>query len=200
MAEKRRYTVTLPDHVADAVESRAKPLGASPTEYAGAVLRWWFGQGCPPVTHDEAALLAAAMKKRVKPLPDDLNAWSLDPKSLYTVTDDKVVKKLLAQLGIPNLFAHASEHDEVRMSVAFDNHPTHWLQLDFFKGVDEPDGNGLSFTAHPKASVTRKEMIQKLQAEAKEMGTTKPFVFSQIPMLENPEHGTQTAVTVKSTC
>ena len=199
MAEKRRYTVTLPDHVADAVEARAKPLGATPTEYAGAVLRWWFGAGCPPVTHDEAALLAATLKERLLPIPDDLNAWSLDTRHDYAITDDKIVGKLLAQLGIPNLFAQAAEHDEVRMSVAFDNHPTHWLQFDFFKGVDKPDGNGLSFIAHPKASVTRKEMIQKLQAEAKKMGVTKPFVFSQIPMLEKPASGQQTPTTAKTT-
>lgn len=193
MAEKRRYTITLPDHVADAVEAHAKHLGASPTEYAGDVLRWWFGRGCPPVTHDEAALLEAAIKARVKPVPDDLNIWALDEKSMYTVTDDRDVENLLLQLRLPNLFAPAIEHDEVRMSFAFDNHPTHWLMLDYFKGGDTPDKNGLLFTAYPKVSTTREEMLKKMLAEAKRMKGTGPFNFSQIPMLAKKHAGNQSA-------
>jgi hypothetical protein len=193
MAEKQRYTVTLPDHVADTIAARSKPLGATPTEYAGHILRWWYGQGCPPVTHDEAALLAVAMKKRLKPVPDDLNVWVLDEKSVYAITDDKIVEKLLSQLGLPNLFAQAVEHDEVRLSVAFDNHPTHWLVFDYFKGGDAPEKNGLSFNAYPKVSTPRAQMLDQLQAMAKQMSANKPFTFSQIPILEKKASGNQTA-------
>lgn len=194
MAEKRRYTITLPDHVADSVEAHSKLLGASPTEYAGDVLRWWFGQGCPPVTHDEAALLEAAIKKRVKPVPDDLNIWALDEKSVYKITEDQIVEKLLLQLRLPNLFARALEHDEVRLMVTFDNHPTHWLMFDFFKGGDTPDKNGLMFTAYPKVSTTREEMLKKMAEEAKRMESKSPLTFSQIPMLEKKHAGIQSAV------
>ena len=193
MAEKRRYTITLPDHVADSVEAHSKLLGASPTEYAGDVLRWWFGQGCPPVTHDEAALLEAAIKARVKPVPKDLNIWALDEKSVYKLTDDHIVETLLLQMRLPNLFASAIEHDEVRMCVVFDNHPTHWLMLDFYKGGDTPDKNGLAFTAYPKVSTTREEMLKKMAKETKRMESKRPLGFSQIPMLEKKPSGNQTA-------
>ena len=193
MAEKQRYTVTLPDHVADAVAARSKPIGATPTEYAGHILRWWYGQGCPPVTHDEAALLAAAMKHRIKPIPDDLNIWVLDEKMMYAITEDSVVAKLLSQLGLPNLFAQAAEHDELRMGVTFDNHPTHWLVFDFYKGSKQPGGDGLSFSAYPKATTTREQMRQKMEAELKAMGANRPFNFSQIPILAKKESSNQTA-------
>lgn len=188
MAEKRRYTVTLPDHVADAVDSRAKPLSATPTEYAADVIRWWFGQGCPPVTHDEAEL------RRVKSLPTDLDVWSLNPKDLFTITDDNVVKALLSQLGLPNLYAQASEHDEARFLIAFDNHPTHWIVVDLFKGSNRPDGDGLSFRAYPKASTTRDEVRRRMQRELKEMESKEPFEFSQIPILDTQKSGGTTLV------
>lgn len=191
MAEKRRYTVSLPDHVADEVEAHAKPLGSTPTEYAGDIVRWWFGQGCPAVTHDEAAL------RRIKPLPENLDVWALDTKVLYSITDDAVVRKILNQIELPNLFAHAVEHDVARFSVAFDNHPTHWLMFNLFKGSDRKDGNGLLFSAYPKASTTREEMNARLQVEAKAMKSAKTFTFSQIPMLEGKKSGNQT--TTKTT-
>lgn len=196
MAEKRRYTVSVPDHVANAVEARARPLGATPTEYAADVLRWWFGQGCPPVTHDESALLAAQVSDRLKPMPHNLSVWSLGSQEVYAITGDKVVMNLLTQLKIPNLFAQAAEHDAVSMIVAFDNHPTHWLQFDFFKGSTTPAGDGLAFYAYPKASVTRTEMMQKWRAKAKEIGASGPLNFSQIPMLEKREMSNQTATKV----
>jgi hypothetical protein len=179
--------------VADAVEAHSKLLGASPTEYAGDVLRWWFGQGCPPVTHDEAALLEAAIKTRVKPLPANLNVWALDEKSMYTITEDHVVETLLLQMRLPNLFARALEHDEIRMCVVFDNHPTHWLMLDFYKGGATPDMNGLAFTAYPKVSTIREEMLKKMAEEAKRMESKSPLTFSQIPMLEKQHVGNQSA-------
>ena len=195
MAEKRRYTVSLPDHVADAVEVHAKPLGATPTEYAGDIVRWWFGQGCPPVTADEQALrkVADALKQRILPLPKNLNVWSLDPKHDYVITEDHIVQTLLDQLGLPNLFAQAQEHDELRMHIAFDNHPTHWLVFDIFKGSNKPDGDGIAFAAYPKATVSRDEMLRKVHAEMKKMGAKEKFEFSQIPILENKKSGNQTA-------
>lgn len=193
MAEKRRYTITVPDHVADAVESRAKPLSATPTEYASDVLRWWFGQGCPPVSHDEAALRekqAPSISDRIKPPSDNLSIWNLDPKNLYVLVDEPV-RKFLAELGTPNLFAHGVEHDEVRMMVVYDNHPTHWLEFNFFKGGATPDQNGLALNAYPKSSTTRSEMLKKMKKQAKAMGSREPVDFSQIPMLEKQPANSQ---------
>jgi hypothetical protein len=199
MAEKRRYTVSLPDHVADAVEKHAAPLGATPTEYAGDVVRWWFGQGCPPVSSDEAQLrgrqLAKLAKSRLKPVPADLNVWTLEREDSYSITDDKIVGKILQQLGLPNLFARALEHDEVRMAVYFDNHPSHWIVLELFKGSERKDGDGLWFHAYPKFSVSQQDMLDRMKASAREMGATSPVTFSQIPALEKPA---QTASTKSS--
>lgn len=191
MADKRRYTVSLPDHVADAVEKQARPLGSTPTEYAADVIRWWFGQGCPPVTHDEAELRKSRsvedMMKRIKPLPKDFNIWKLDPAMNYNLIDDPV-NKALADLGLPNLFAHAAEHDTARFMVAFDNHPTHWLVFNLFKGGKTDSENGLSFSAYPKASTTRQEMLLKLTIESKKMEVKGPVEFSQIPKITAHEH------------
>jgi hypothetical protein len=185
MADKRRYTVSLPDHVADAVEKHGRPIGSTPTEYAADVIRWWFGQGCPPVTHDEAELrktkAAGGVKNRIEPIPDNLNAWTLDPEKIYAITEDAVVQNLLDQLGLPNLFAQAAEHDSIRFSIAFDNHPTHWLVAEFFKGSNRPDGDGLSLQAYPKLSVTRSQMIERLTAAAKGAKSKDTVTFSQIP-------------------
>jgi hypothetical protein len=41
---------------------------------------------------------------------------SLDPEGSFVITDNDVVRRLLAQLGLPNLFAPAAEHDEIRFS------------------------------------------------------------------------------------
>ena len=134
----------------------------------------------------------AEIARRIKPLSPSLDVWSLNPNDNYRLTDDAVIKKLLVQLELPNLFAQAAEHDEVRFCIAFDNHPTHWLQLDFFKGSKKSGGDGLAFTAYPKASITRPEMIRKLKDVMKEMDATGPITFSQIPMLETPNSNSQT--------
>ena len=176
MADKRRYTVSLPDHVADAVEKHARPLGSTPTEYAGDIVRWWYGQGCPPVTPDENEL-----RKRLQPVPQNLNIWKLNKADMYQLVGDEIVQKLLTQLGIPNLFATASEHDSVSMTVAFDNHPSHWLLFTLFKGSTRPDGDGLSFSAYPKASISKKVMETRLQVIAKQLEASGPIQFSQIP-------------------
>lgn len=169
MAEKRRYTVSLPEHVAGQIENLARIVGAPPTEYVADVVRWWFGQGCPPVTPDENRLRG------------DVNAWNLDPAASYVLTNDDVVQKLMNQLGVPNLFAGLAEHDQVHSFVAFENHPTHWLTLHLWKGSDRKDGNGLLFSATPKSSKSRAEVLAKLEAEAKEMGAPTPVSFSQLP-------------------
>ena len=184
MSQKQRFNVSLPSHVSDAVEKHAKGIGAAPTEYAGDIIRWWFGQGCPAVTHDEEQLRRSKtideMMKRVKPLPKDFNIWNLDPAVDYNLVDAPV-ENALKDLGIPNLFAHEKEHDAVRLVVAFDNHPTHWLVFNLFKGSDAPGGNGLSLYAFPKAAVNRTAMHKKLQDIAKEMEASNPISFSQIP-------------------
>jgi hypothetical protein len=56
VAEKRRYTVSLPEHIAEEVERFAKPLGSNPSEYISLVAREWFARGCPPVTPEEDQL------------------------------------------------------------------------------------------------------------------------------------------------
>ena len=194
MAEKRRYTVSLPDHVADAVEAHAKPLGSTPTEYAGDIVRWWFGQGCPPVTPDETELRKRGndMMKRIKPLPKDFSIWKLDPNVNYAVIDEPV-EKALRELGIPNLFARAAEHDVARIMIAFDNHPTHWLVFNFWKGGKTASENGLGLSADSKTSTTREDMLLKLTIEGKKMQSKEPIVFSQIPSLETKKPSNQTA-------
>lgn len=139
----------------------------------------------------------AEIAKRIKPITGKIDIWSLNPNDAYTLTGDEIIQDLLDQLGIPNLFASAAEHDEVRMMIAFDNHPTHWLQFDFFKGSSKPGGDGLAFNATPKTSTNRAEMLQRLQSAAKKMGASKPFAFSQIPMLEKRRHSAQQATTAQ---
>lgn len=184
MTEKQRYTVSLPDHVTTEIVKHSRAMSATPTEYAAAIIRWWFGQGCPPVTPDEAQLRKAAtidaMMSRILPLPADFNIWKLNPKIDYNLVDAPV-ELALKDLGLPNLFAHGQEHDVVRLTVAFDNHPTHWLVFNFFKGSGKPGGDGLSMYAYAKSSVSRGAMVKKLQAIAKEMEAEGPISFSQIP-------------------
>jgi hypothetical protein len=192
MAEKRRYTVSLPDHVTAEIEKRSQALGATPTEYAGDIIRWWFGQGCPPTTADEAHFLKkkfADLFHRLEPLPKNLSVWLLDSAKDYSISDDAIVQDLLNQLGLPNLFAQAAEHDQIRLSVVFDNHPTHWLVIDFFKGSNQKDGNGLLFRAYPKQAVPRDKILGQMKDEARAMGARETVTFSQIPILEAKAHG-----------
>lgn len=174
MAEKQRYTVSLPDHVTAELEKHAKAVGATPTEYAGDVIRWWFGQGAPAVRPDEAEL-----RKRAIP-----NVWNLNPTARYTVHEDTIVEEIMHQLGVPNLFATAKEHDELRIMIAFDNHPTHWIVLNFYKGSTSKEGDGLSFDAYPKSSVPLRTMLSTLETETKKMRAKGPFEFSQIPSIK----------------
>lgn len=171
MTEKRRFTVSLPDHVTDAIEKHARTLGASPTEYAGDVLRWWFGQGCPPVRPDEEQLRSAK----------DVNVWKLNPASAYHLVGDEVVCGLMAQLNVANLFAEFAEFDEVHTFVAFEDHPTHWIVLHLWKGHKHKGGDGLLFEAWPKADTSREAMLARLRSKAREMGASEEVTFSQLP-------------------
>jgi hypothetical protein len=49
------------------------------------------------------------------------------------------------------------------------------------------------FTAYPKLSTTREEMLKKMEKEAKRMESKKPLGFSQIPMLEKKHAENQSA-------
>jgi hypothetical protein len=167
MAVKQRYNVSVPEHVAAAVAKYAKALGATPTEYAGDIIRWWYGQGCPPVTHDEARLR--------------VDVWRLDPSASYMLEGDSTVTALMRQLGVPNLFAAMIEHDEAKSFVAFDNHPTHWIILRIWKGHSKKSGNGLLFEAVPKVATSEPAMLSRLKSEAAEMESSGPVTFSQLP-------------------
>jgi hypothetical protein len=120
------------------------------------------------------------MMKRIRPVPKDFDVWKLDPAVDYELIDEPA-EKALKQLGLPNLFAQEKEHDVARFMIAFDNHPTHWLVFNFFKGGKSASENGLAFSADPKLAVTREDMLLKLTKDAKEMGAKTPVVFSQIP-------------------
>jgi hypothetical protein len=176
MAEKQRYTVSLPDHVTTEIEKRALSLSATPTEYAAAIIRWWFGQGCPPVTPDEEHLRRGR----------DVHAWSLDPKRSYLLSGDDVVQGLMLQLNVPNLFVQLADFDEAHAFFAFDNHPTHWILIHLWKGLPRTEQNGLFFEALPKKTVTRAEMLARLKSKAHEMGHSGPIEFSQLPPRTTP--------------
>jgi hypothetical protein len=57
MAEKRRFTLSLPEHIAEELERRSEALGSNPTEYAADIIRWWYGQSSPSLTDEEKRLL-----------------------------------------------------------------------------------------------------------------------------------------------
>lgn len=100
MAEKQRYTVTVPDHVATAVETHATQVSATPTEYATDILRWWFGKGCPPLTEEEEVLREVSEesgdKLRLKSKPD-VDAYFRAKKKEHEVWLEETRKTLKAQ-------------------------------------------------------------------------------------------------------
>jgi len=123
-----------------------------------------------------------------------MNVWNLNPEDSYILQGDDVVRDLMKQLRIPNLFGQASEFDAMHAFVAFDNHPTHWIVLHLWqkladyspnhvvqKLVHNPDPNGLLFEAVPKSTTTRSAMEEKLISEALRMGARTPFVFQHLP-------------------
>ena len=178
MGKKPQISATLPAHVHDAIARRANLLGDSKSNYLSAVASWWFGQGCPPVRADEEQL--SALKKRLKPVPKNLDAWHLNKDETYSITGDSIVQKLLNQLGIPNIFAQTHEHDHVHAFDQFDNHPTHWIAVHLFKGYQPQYDNGLIFQADPKASTTRERMVEILKS-AFPGDAPRDIVFSQLP-------------------
>ena len=66
MAEKQRFTISLPEHVAAELVRRGKALGSNPTEYAADIIRWWYGEGSPPLTPEEKRVLAGEAKPAKK--------------------------------------------------------------------------------------------------------------------------------------
>ncbi|MBI5425747.1 MAG: hypothetical protein HZA32_16855 [Opitutae bacterium] len=123
-----------------------------------------------------------------------MNVWKLNPSDLYIFDGDDVVRGLMRQLGVTNLFARAKEFDALHAFVAFDNHPTHWIILHLWQGVPayspnhavhqlvrHADPNGLLFEAAPKSSTSRAAMEERLISEALKMGAKTPFVFQQLP-------------------
>ncbi|BET67218.1 hypothetical protein ASA1KI_21360 [Opitutales bacterium ASA1] len=123
-----------------------------------------------------------------------MNVWKLFPEETYVLQGDDVVRDLMKQLRVPNLFARASEYEGMHAFVAFENHPTHWIVLHLWQGaanyspnhsihqfVEAPEANGLLFEAVPKASVTRKTMEDRLVSEALRMGAKIPFSFQRLP-------------------
>lgn len=64
MAEKRRLTISLPEHIAEEIARRSKALDANPTEYATDVIKWWFGEGSPAISAEEKRLLSTPTARR----------------------------------------------------------------------------------------------------------------------------------------
>jgi hypothetical protein len=56
VAEKRRFNLSLPEHIALELERYSTPLSSNPTEYAALIVRKWYADGCPAVTPEEKAL------------------------------------------------------------------------------------------------------------------------------------------------
>lgn len=57
VAEKQRFTISLPEHVAEELARRSKALGSNPTEYAADIIRWWFGKGSPVLSEEEGRVI-----------------------------------------------------------------------------------------------------------------------------------------------
>lgn len=119
----------------------------------------------------------------IRPKIGEINVWDLHADKDYKLEGDELVSDLARQLGVPNLFPQASEHDKAHFVVAFEDHPTHWIIIHLWKGHVDPSGNGLLFEAHPKSSVPREEMEQILKKTAAEMEIER-IGFSQLPMFE----------------
>lgn len=146
-----------------------------------------FALDFEPKFHQSETNLFATMS-------DKIDVWALQSEKVYLFDNDPFVKCLLKQLGVPNLFAAATEFDAMKAIVAFDNHPTHWIIIRLWKGAPEyspnhsihrlaknPSANGLLFEAIPKTSESRAEMEIKLSKECSEMAADSPFQFQQLP-------------------
>jgi hypothetical protein len=186
MSVKSRYNISLPDHVSNELELKARLVGATPTEYAGDVIRWWFGQGCPPVTSDEIVLRRGpeVTLKRITGIPANLNVWVLDKFTVYRLMGDEYVSQLMKQLHVPALFADRGENQEEEHAiVGFDNHPTHWIVLHHWTKAKALKKESLIFEAEPKASTTKSEITERLSSESLKLGMKEPFLFSHLPVL-----------------
>lgn len=123
------------------------------------------------------------------------DVWSLHPTHVYSLQGDDLVRHLMRQLRVPDLFASVASRGPLHAFVAFDNHPTHWIVLHLWQGAPEyspnhlinklvknPDPNGLLFEATPKATTDQLTMTNKLADEAREMGVRDAFSFQQLPL------------------
>lgn len=64
MSEKQRFTISLPEHVANELSKRSKDIGSNPTEYAADIVKWWYGQGSPPLSEEEKRRRAESSSTR----------------------------------------------------------------------------------------------------------------------------------------
>ena len=112
--------------------------------------------------------------------PRMVNVWNLDSEKSYYLVDDKIVAEIMEQLGVSKCFAHTSEHDKIHSFMAFEDHPTHWITLHLWKGLQDVSANGLAFEAQPKSTLSRSQMLKKIKAEALDIKGNEA-VFSQLP-------------------
>lgn len=119
--------------------------------------------------------------------------WNLDPKALYSISNDTEVKLIMLQLGVPDLFDGVPIPPKPeRRFVAFDNHPTHWIIISRWTGVSEyspnhkvhslaqnAEANGLLFVAEPKSETNKKAFLKSLQGETEYLNASVPL--SQLP-------------------
>lgn len=62
MSDKRRFTISLPEHVAEELARHSGALSSTPSEYAADIIRWWYGQGSPALSAEEERVLALKKK------------------------------------------------------------------------------------------------------------------------------------------
>ncbi len=60
---KPQIKASLPSHVAAEIEKCGKTLEVTKGEYLGLIARWWFAQGCPPVTPEEDQIRKSHAKR-----------------------------------------------------------------------------------------------------------------------------------------
>ena len=119
----------------------------------------------------------------IRPKTGEINVWDLSAEKNYTLEGDELVTDLARQLGVPNLFPQAPEHDVAHLVVVFEDHPTHWILIHLWKGHKDPSGNGLLFQADAKSTTSREKMDQTLKRIAAEMEVAQ-IPYSQLPMFE----------------
>src|SRR5687768_5079073 len=116
-----------------------------------------------------------------------MNVWTLDPQASYLLDGDELVTELMRQLGVPDLFYQIhSDRSELHQFVIFDNHPTHWIALHFWKGLPRVDQNGLRFNAWPKSAKTRDQIATEYRKYRPLLSRWRRPPFSQIPTPEEP--------------